>query len=70
MNYKMTYEEIKNILVNNAVIAIRNSCGQLLYSDKTAARYGEIDADEFTLATFFLVDTVIAHNVPLWKNGK
>lgn len=66
----MTYEEIRSTLINNAVSAILTYNGQLLYSDKRAVRYGKIDADELTLAVFCLVDSVIAHNIPIWKEGK
>ena len=66
----MTYEEIRSTLISNAVRAILTYNGQLLYSDKRAVRYGKIDADELTLAVFCLVDSVIAHNIPIWKEGK
>ena len=66
----MTYEEIRSTLISSAVSAILTYNGQLLYSDKRAVRYGKIDADEFTLAVFCLVDSVIAHNIPIWKEGK
>jgi hypothetical protein len=65
----MITEDIKQQLVSNAVKAILNSNGTLLYSDKKLVRYGEVDANEITLATFCLVDSVIAHNIPIWPNG-
>ena len=65
----MISNEVKHRLVSNAVKAIQNSNGELLYSDKKLVRYGEVYVDEITLATFCLVDSVIAHNIPIWPNG-
>lgn len=65
----MITEETKQQLISNAVKAILNSNGELLYSDKNLVRYGMASVDEMTLATFCLVDSVIGHNIPIYPNG-
>ena len=64
----MITNEIKQQLISNAVKATLKSNGELLYSDKKLLREG-VEADEMTLATFCLVDSMIAHNIPIWPNG-
>ena len=65
----MISNEVKQQLVSNAVSAILERNGQLLYSEKSAIRYGDHQLNEMSLATFCLVDSVIAHNIPIWPNG-
>lgn len=65
----MITEDIKQQLVSNAVKAIIVRNGQLLYSEKTDVRMGNHPLNEMSLATFCLVDSVIAHNIPIWPNG-
>lgn len=61
-------EITKQMLIEGAVFAIWHNKGRLQYPMMHSVMRGEVDWPEFDIAVFCLVASVIAHNIPIYKN--
>ena len=55
-------------MIDGAVYAIWHNGGKLKYTTMREVMQGEVDWNEFDQAVFCLVASVIAHNIPIYKN--
>lgn len=65
----MITEEAKQKFIEKTVQAIKNSSGQMFYSEKDAVHNGTLSWSEEQLVIFCLAEETITRNIPVWPNG-